>query len=493
MEEKVTAIQNFPLPSTRKQLREFLGLVNFYHRFVKNCAALVQPLNKLLTNSAGAETTALQWNDQATTAFANIKQALSEATLLFHPKQEAPTSIITDASSCAVGAVLQQYINNQWCPVAYFSKKLKPSEAKYSTFNRELLAVYLAIKHFRHFIEGRQFKVFTDHKPLTYSLSTHSDRYTPRQVCHLDYISQFTTDIQHISGHNNPVADALSRIELNAITSQPPVIDFTQLAAAQKEDSQLQQLTQDNSSLSLKSMPAPTTDVMLLCDVSTGTPRPYVPYKFRKTIFNSLHSLSHPGIRATQKLITTRYVWPNINSDVQKWARSCLQCQRSKVHRHTVSPMSTFATPDARFDHLHVDIVGPLPSSQGCRYLLTCVDRFTRWPEAIPVKDSTADTVAQAFLMGWISRFGIPSVITTDRGAQFESALWQNLMKLLGSKRTRATAYHPSANGLVERFHRQLKAALKAIPDPTHLVKALPLIMLGFRTMVKQDMQCTSA
>ena len=107
-------------------------------------------------------------------------------------------------------------------------------------------------------------------------------------------------------------------------------------------------------------MSAPTTDVMLLCDVSTGTPRPYVPYKFRKTIFDSLHSLSHPGIRATQKLITTRYVCPNINSDVRKWARSCLQCQRSKVYRHTVSPMSTFATPDARFDHLHVDIVGPL-------------------------------------------------------------------------------------------------------------------------------------
>ena len=219
MEEKVTAIQNFPLPSTRKQLHEFLGLVNFYHRFVKNCAAIVQPLNKLLTNSAGAETTALQWNDQATMAFANIKQALSEATLLFHPKQEAPTSIMIDASSCAVGAVLQQYINNQWCPVAYFSKKLKPSEAKYSTFDRELLAVYLAIKHFRHFIEGCQFKVFTDHKPLTYSLSAHSDRYTPRQVCRLDYNSQFTTDIQHISGHNNPVADALSRIELHSLQS----------------------------------------------------------------------------------------------------------------------------------------------------------------------------------------------------------------------------------------------------------------------------------
>ena len=165
-------------------------------------------------------------------AFENIKQALSKITLLFHSKQDAPTSIMTDASSCAVGAVLQQYIDSQWCPIAYFSKKLKPAEIKYSTFDREILAVYLAIKHFRHCIEGRQFKVFTDHKPLIFSLASHSDHYTPRQIHHLDYISQFTTDIQYISGSSNPVADALSCIELSAIISQPQstVIDFKQLA-----------------------------------------------------------------------------------------------------------------------------------------------------------------------------------------------------------------------------------------------------------------------
>ena len=105
-----------------------------------------------------------------------------------------------------------------------------------------------------------------------------------------------------------------------------------------------------------------------------------------------------------------------------------------------MKPLSTFANPDARFDHLHVDLVGPLPPSQGCQYLLTCVDRFTRWPEALSISDSTAKTSAQAFLSGWVSRFSIPSVITTDRGVQFESALWQNLMQLLGTKCIRTTA-----------------------------------------------------
>ena len=236
--------------------------------------------------------------------------------------------------------------------------------------------------------------------------------------------------------------------------------------ASAQQDSQLQELTQANSSSALKPVPAVMADVTLLCDVSTGTPRPYVPKEFRRSIFDLLHSLSHPGIRCTQKLITARFIWPNIDSDVRKWAHSCLQCQRSKVYRHTISPTSTFANPDACFDHVHVDKVGPLPSSQGFQYLLTGVDCFTRWPEAIPLSDSIAETTVQVFLSGWISRFGIPTVITTDKGVQFESTLWQNLTNLLGTKRIRTTAYHPCANGLVEHFHRQLKAALKAVQDP---------------------------
>ena len=180
----------------------------------------------------------------------------------------------------------------------------------------------------------------------------------------------------------------------------------------------------------------------------------------------SLHGLSHPGIRATQKLITSRFVWPGINSDVRRWARSCIQCQRAKVQRHSSAPLSSFPTPNARFDVVHIDIVGPLPPSQGYTYLLTCIDRYTRWPEAIPLSTITSEAVAQAFITGWISRFGVPSTIVTDRGRQFESRLWNNLMALLGTKRSRTTSYHPQANGMVERFHRQLKAALKAQPNP---------------------------
>ena len=230
--DKVQAIQDFPEPKTQRKLREFLGLVNFYHRFIPHCAHELQPLHKLLTVSKH-KTKDIQWTDETSKAFAAVKQALIQATLLVHPKPEAATNIMSDASDIAVGAVLQQYINNQWCPVAFFSKKLKPAETKYSTFDRELLAAYLAIKHFRHFVEGRQFSITTDHKPLTFALSTKSSKLTPRQTRHLDYIAQFTTDIRYTKGSNNPVADALSHIKANALHSNC-VVDLKEIAAAPK-------------------------------------------------------------------------------------------------------------------------------------------------------------------------------------------------------------------------------------------------------------------
>ena len=220
---KVQAITDFPQPTSRRQLRTFLGLINFYHRFIPRCAKILGPLNTLLASP----TECLTWDNASLHAFTTIKEALATATLLVHPKPNALTGVMTDASNTAVGAVLQQYINGQWQPISFFSKKLKPAETRYSTFDRELLAIYLSLKHFRYFLKGRTFHVDTDHKPLTFAFNCQPDRYSPRQSRHLNYISQFTTDLRHVRGIDNSVADALSRIEANAIArNTPPPIDL---------------------------------------------------------------------------------------------------------------------------------------------------------------------------------------------------------------------------------------------------------------------------
>lgn len=182
-----------------------------------------------------------------------------------------------------------------------------------------------------------------------------------------------------------------------------------------------------------------------------------------------------------------------MNSDIRNWVSSCVECQRCKVHRHTKSPIGIFATPDARFSHIHIDLVGPLPMCQGYQYLLTGVDRFSRWPIAVPVKDTSATTVSKAILTNWITNFGVPQIITTDRGPQFRSSLFREFSQLLGVKHIKTTAYHPCANGLVERFHRSLKTSLSTRLDVHNWVDNLPLILLSLRNTLKTDLGCSSA
>ena len=148
-----------------------------------------------------------------------------------------------------------------------------------------------------------------------------------------------------------------------------------------------------NPSLSMVSVPFQKSSVF--CDVSSGSPRPLVPISLRHQLFSSLHELSHPGVRASRRLLSSKLVWPGLAKDVGLWTRSCLRCQQSKIQSHVKSPVPSIAVPGRRFSHVHLDLVGPLPSSQGYSYLLAMIDRTSRWPEAIPLSSITAETCAQ--------------------------------------------------------------------------------------------------
>ncbi|GFY13201.1 hypothetical protein TNCV_364481 [Trichonephila clavipes] len=372
--DKVQAVLDYKQPETVGSLRKFLGLLNFYRRFLPKAAEQQYLLSEFLKGSKGKkDSKPLNWSSEAITAFQRCKQALADAALLAHPSPSAPLALHVDASDYAIGGALHQVVDSELQPLAFFSRKLTSSEKSYSAYDRELLAIYSAIRHFRYMLEARDFTVFTDHKPLTYAFRQKSDKCSPRQIRQLDFISQFTTNIVHIPGSDNIAADVLSRV--SAITF-PSQIDYDCIAETQQTDQELHTLIASGTSLELKKVTFPNSSTEIMCDLSTGTARPYIPKQHRQDVFSAMHNLSHPGIRRSVHLMKQRFVWPSISSDVAKWARHCLACQKSKIHRHTRSPLSSFQEPSQRFDHVHLDLIGPLPPSNGYTYCLTMIDRF---------------------------------------------------------------------------------------------------------------------
>ncbi|GFW18912.1 hypothetical protein TNCV_5133651 [Trichonephila clavipes] len=226
------------------------GLLNFYRRFLPKAAEQQYLLSEFLKGSKGKKDSKhLNWSSEAITAFQRCKQALADAALLAHPSPSASLALHVDASDYAIGGALHQVVDSEIQPLAFFSRKLTSSEKSYSAYDRELLAICSAIRHFRYMLEARDFTVFTDHKPLTYAFRQKSDKCSPRQIRQLDFISQFTTNIVHIPGSDNIAADVLSRVSAIIFPSQ---IDYDCIAETQQTDQELHTLIASGTSLELK-------------------------------------------------------------------------------------------------------------------------------------------------------------------------------------------------------------------------------------------------
>jgi len=550
---KVEALRQHPRPSTVKELQQFLGLLNFYRKFVPSAALMLAPLTESLKGSPSGATS-LSWTAAMDSAFRTAKGCLSNIAELSHPIPGAELALVADASSSHVGAALHQRGSHllPWRPLGFFSRKLDSAQRSYSAFDRELLAAFSAIRHFRFQLEGRPFQLWTDHRPLTFALGRISDAWTPRQQRQLGYIAEFTSDIIYVPGKDNVVADTLSRPPSSdtstSETARPPQavclcarplaaasssstspsrppqavslrvrppaavssasaspvaslqsspvflntgVDLAALATAQKSCPEVAAMTLLPS---LRVAPFTVNGVVLVCDFSSGPPRPLLPPAFRMVAFASTHGLAHPGIRATRRLLSARWVWSGMAADAARWCRDCQFCQRAKAGRQPRAALQQMPIPLRRFSHLHIDLVGPLPrSAAGWNHLLTIIDRSSRWLEALPLSSITADAVADAFVSGWVARFGVPDHITSDRGRQFCSDVWSSLTRRLGSLHHLTTAYHPQANGMVERTHRQLKDALRARCATADWPNHLPWVLLGLRTSPKEDSNISAA
>ncbi len=284
----------------------------------------------------------------------------------------------------------------------------------------------------------------------------------PEQCRQLSYIAEYTSDIRHIADKSNIVADTLSKppqllppllvdtkrpgqaehkpasvkvpsgslaaaiaagvSPVTAIPVSDGLLDYVSITANQQGCQETMSLA---ASSSLWIRPVLIGGVSLLCDWSSGTPRPLVPVPNRQAVFAAIHGLAHPGIRATRGLVATRAVWANMKADVGHWCRDCQQCLRGKSSSQASAAVQPIPVPQQRFSHIHVDLVGPLPvSAAGYSYLFTAIDRSTQWLEAVPLKTMDATSCADALVMAWISHFGVLTTITSDRGAQLSSELW---------------------------------------------------------------------
>ena len=474
---RVAAISEFHLPETSTELRRFMGMINFFRAMIQNFANIAYPVTELLRHNPSSKS--LPWTDASIASFSKLKQALANCPTFAFPSQTSTNyQLVTDSSSLVVGAALYQMLDSRPAPLGFYSKKLSDTQRDYSVYDKELLAAYLAVHHFKTLIDGHSVTLFLDHKPIVSAFRSRSIAKSDRQQRQLSFISEYVSSVEYIRGDNNIVADCLSRPTCAVAVD---VFDLCGIARSQEADTEMETFKDRLTKYPL----SPNLD--LWCDTSTDSPRPFVPSSLRDGIINSLHNLSHPGTKATAKLIKQRYFWPSIDKDVKGFVKTCLNCQQAKVQRHTKSPVSAISAPSDRFQTVHIDIVGPLPPATlpnhpyplPYRYLLTCIDRATRWTEAIPLIDTTASSTSIAFVAGCVSRFGVPLQVVTDRGAQFESELFSELSALIGFHHLRTTSYHPQANGIIERHHRSLKTAIMARQENWYF--AFPIVLLGYR------------
>ena len=518
--DSVDAIDRIQPPTTVKEVKSFIGSITFYHRFLPRLSEVLRPLHLLTAGPKTKRCRKILWGAEHQQAFERAKNLLKTATLLTHLASDSELRLVTDASDIAIGAVLEQADQTGWRPVAFFSRVLSAAELNYSTFDRELTAIYAAIQKFKHWLDGRQFHILTDHKPLVGAIAKTTDAISGRQQRQLSFIAEFTSDVRHLPGAENTVADFLSRpsrtgeqqgqderqpagedtvstlqLEATAASTDSLIdmgLDLDAVATAQRTDLEVLSL-ETNSSFPTFAYRLPSGN-LLACTRREGWLQVLLPHSFRVPLIKMLHYISHPGVKATQNLVRRQAWWPKLGSDVSAFVLNCQSCLRSKVVRHVRAPLQPFEQADDRFSHIHVDLVGPLPDCRGSRYLFTMVDRFTRWFEAVPMDSISADACANAFALFWVARFGAPRIITSDLGRQFTSDIWRQMAQALGAELHYTTAYHPQANGMVERFHRRLKEALRArleghIDWPTHL----PWVLMGLRATVVADTQASPA
>ncbi len=478
--DHVLAMQQAPPPHDERSLRSFLGLAGWYSKFIPNYATLVEPLRALLRKSIG-----FCWTDEAQEHFNRLKHliATSSALALFDPS--LPTTVTTDASDYGIGAVLTQSHGATERTVAFASRTLSDCERKYSTTEKEALACVWATEKWRTYLWGRHFILCTDHSPLSTLLSTKGlgragmrlARWSARLLC-------FNYSMKYKPGQDNVTADCLSRLPL-------PATDYSQ----EQEPEMVALLSPEFATVTVEELKSTCDACPILQQVKVciekgwprsvkssviapyhrlrnelsvhdgyvirGTHRVIIPEKLQLKFIQLAHA-THQGMVRTKQRLRDLYWWPGMDCQVENAIKSCSTClQHDKTANTHVAPLCPVPTPTMAWEKLAIDVVGPLNNApQGCRFAMTLIDYYSKWPEIAFASDVTSATVVK-FLSAVFSREGNPLELVTDNGSQFVSAEFEAFLADRDIKHYRSSVYYPQANGEIERFNRVFKDCLQ--------------------------------
>ena len=428
--DKLKAITSYPAPHDIKELRQFLGLSNYYRRFIEHYSDITEPLHKL-TRKSGA---GYQWSDECDNAFRVLKQRLTTPPILAYPNFAYPFILATDASGTALGGFLSQTINGSEQVIAYWSRQMNKAERRYSTIEREALAVVAAVKEFYPYLYGRSFTLLTDHNPLT-SLQGLKDT-GGRLTRWLLYLQQFDMKVLYRPGRCNGNADTMSRrpddsADQVAVVNEITCLSNTDMLRQEQANdvyiAEIMQKLQTNGSNRKQGEYLLKEGLLMRQQGGSDGSRTQlvVPVTLRQMVLEELHDKSgHLGIHKTLEKVKERFFWEGCEQDVRNIVQQCERCQKR------TNPVPTQHTPigtiesNHPFEKLSWDIMGPLPAAaSGCRYVLVVTDLFTKWVEAFPLKSTDSVTLARVLVDEVICRYGVPHYLHSDQGANFVSVV----------------------------------------------------------------------